>query len=86
MVMYRTFILNFQGVAYLGYAALEVAIYPMMISGCLNQSRSLFEKFEEVLFGAAPEAIVEESHRKIKTLLCSEEARRRYVLSMTWKR
>ena len=27
-------------------------------------------------FGAAPEAIVEESHREIKTLLCSEEARR----------
>ena len=48
----------------------------MMISGCLNQSRRIFEKFDEILFGAAPEAIVEESHRKINTLLCSEEARR----------
>ena len=48
----------------------------MMISGCLNQARRIFEKFDEILFGAAPEAIVEESHREIKTLLCSEEARR----------
>lgn len=49
----------------------------MMISGCLNQSRRIFEKFDEVLFGAAPEAIIEESHRKIRTLLCSEEARKK---------
>ena len=28
--MYRTFILNFQGVVYLGYAALEVVIYPRL--------------------------------------------------------
>ena len=45
----------------------------MMISGCLNQARRIFEKFDEILFGSAPEAIVEESHRKIKTLLRSEE-------------
>ena len=36
----------------------------MMISGCLNQARSIFEKFDEILFGAAPEAIIEESHRE----------------------
>ena len=48
----------------------------MMISGCLNQSRRIFEKFDEVLFGAAPEAMIEECHQKIRNLLCSEEARR----------
>ena len=48
----------------------------MMISGCLNQSRRIIGKFDEILFGATPEAMVEECHRKIKNLLCSEEARR----------
>ena len=48
----------------------------MMIAGCLNQARRIVGKFDEILFGAAPEAMVEESHRKIRYLLCSEEARR----------
>ena len=48
----------------------------MMISGCLDQARRIIEKFDETLFGPAPEAIIEEVHRKIRNLLCSEEARR----------
>ena len=47
----------------------------IMIAGCLNQSRRIIEKFDEVLFGPAPEAIVETSHREIRTLLFSEECR-----------
>ena len=47
----------------------------MMISGCLNQSRRIIEKFDEILFGPAPEAVVEKSHKDIRSLLCSEECR-----------
>ena len=45
-----------------------------MIAGCLNQSRRIFELFEEVLQGEAPEILVEKAHDSIKTLLKSDEA------------
>ena len=44
----------------------------VMIAGCLNQFRRIDEKFDEILFGPAPEDMVEKSHRDIRTLLCSE--------------
>ena len=47
----------------------------VMIAGCLNQSRRIVEKFDEILFGPAPEDMVEKSHRDIRTLLCSEVCR-----------
>ena len=47
----------------------------MMIAGCLDQSKRIIEKFDEVLFGPAPEAVVEKTHRDIRSLLCSEKCR-----------
>ena len=48
----------------------------MMIAGCLNQSRRIIEKFDEVIFRPAPEAILEKSHQDIRSLLCSVECRK----------
>ena len=47
----------------------------MMIAGCLNQSRRIIEKFDEILFGPAPEVGVETTHENIRNLLRSEECR-----------
>ena len=47
----------------------------VMIARCLNQSRRIVEKFDEILFGSAPEDKVEKSHRDIRTLLWSEMCR-----------
>ena len=47
----------------------------VMIAGCSNQSRRIVEKYDEILFGTAPEDKVEKSHRDIRILLCSEECR-----------
>ena len=45
-----------------------------MIAGCLNQSRRIFQLFEEVLQGETPEALVVETHNSIRSLLKSDEA------------
>ena len=37
-----------------------------------KQSRRIIEKYEEILFRPAPEAIVEQTHHDIRALLCSE--------------
>ena len=47
----------------------------MMIAGCLNQAKRIFEKFDEVLYGPSPESLVLETHEKIRALLASEEGR-----------
>ena len=41
----------------------------------MNQAKRIFEKFDEVLYGSAPEVLVQEAHRSLKTLLQSDEAR-----------
>ena len=47
----------------------------MVIAGCLAQAKKIFEKFDEVLYGPAPEKLVEESHAAIADLLMSEDAK-----------
>ena len=48
----------------------------MLIAGCLNQSRRIIEKFDDVLFGASPEKLVETTHSKIKNILGTEGCQR----------
>ena len=45
----------------------------MMIAGYMNQAKRIFEKFDDVLYGPAPEQLTVETHRLIKELLTSEE-------------
>ena len=47
----------------------------MMIAGCLNQARRIYSKFDDVLFGPAPEAQIECAHKAIREFLCSEEGK-----------
>ena len=46
-----------------------------MIAACLYQAKSIIKKYDEVLFGPAPEVLVQNTHMDIKKLLLSEEAR-----------
>ena len=45
----------------------------MIIAGCMSQSRKIFEKFDEILFGPAPEKLIGDTHHEIRRLLTSEE-------------
>ena len=47
----------------------------MIIAGCLEQAKRIFEKFDEVLYGPAPEKLVEETHSSIADLLASDDAK-----------
>ena len=47
----------------------------MAIAGCLEQAKKIIEKFDEVLYGPAPESLVEETHSLITDILVSEEAK-----------
>ena len=47
----------------------------MLMAGCLNQSKRIIQKFDDILYGSSPELLVVETHRAIKQLLQSEEAR-----------
>ena len=47
----------------------------MIIAGCLEQAKKIIEKFDEVLYGPAPESLVEETHAAIADLLVSDEAK-----------
>ena len=47
----------------------------MVIAGCLNQAKRIFEKYDEILYGPAPGILIGNVHRAIKELLESEEAR-----------
>ena len=44
-----------------------------MIAGCMNQAKRIFEKFDEVLYGPAPEQLIKETHQAIRGLLHSED-------------
>ena len=48
----------------------------MMIAGCLNQSKRILQKYDEVLYGSSPELLIRPTHKAIKDLLQTEEARR----------
>ena len=45
----------------------------MLIAGCLNQARRIVEKYDEVLFGPAPEELAVGTHNAIRELLYSKE-------------
>ena len=47
----------------------------MVIAGSLNQANKIFEKFDEILHGPAPEELVVETHDAIRKLLASQECR-----------
>ena len=46
-----------------------------MIAGCLYQAKRIIQKYDDVLFGPAPEVLVQDTHKAIMKLLLSEEAR-----------
>ena len=45
----------------------------MMIAGCMRQAIMICNHFDEVLFGPAPEAIIESTHSAIRELLTSKD-------------
>ena len=45
----------------------------MLTAGCLNQAKRIIEKYDEILYGPAPEMLVKETHQAIKDLLRSPE-------------
>ena len=47
----------------------------MMIAGCMNQAKRIFARFDSLLYGPAPEALIEKTHGSIGKLLVSEECR-----------
>ena len=47
----------------------------MVIAGCLNQAKNIFEKFDKILHGLAPEELVVETHSANQELLASQECR-----------
>ena len=47
----------------------------MIIAGCLNQSKRIIEKFDEVLHGSKPEVLIQGTHDTIRRLLSSDECR-----------
>ena len=47
----------------------------MMIAGCLFQAKAILKKYDEVLFGPAPEVLLQDIQKVIRTLLLSDEAR-----------
>ena len=47
----------------------------MMIAGSLNQAKRIIEKYDEGLYGPAPELLVEKTHDDIRAILSSDEAR-----------
>ena len=46
-----------------------------MIAGNINQSKRILERFDDILYGPAPESIIEDTHRVIHELLISDEGR-----------
>ena len=45
----------------------------MIMAGCLNQAKRIFQMYDSVLNGESPEVLVQSTHRKIRDLLQSEE-------------
>ena len=46
----------------------------MVIAGCMNQAKRILEKYDEILYGPAPEKLIGDVHRAIGELLNSKEA------------
>ena len=46
----------------------------MVIAGCMNQAKRIFEKYYEILYGPAPEMLIGNVHLAIEELLKSDEA------------
>ena len=47
----------------------------MIIAGYINQAKRIFERFDNVLYGSVPEALIEKTHSSIGELIDSEECR-----------
>ena len=47
----------------------------MVIAGYLNQAKRIFEKYDDILYGPAPEKLVEETHEAVRELLTSPECK-----------
>ena len=47
----------------------------MVIAGLINQSKKIFTKFDEILYGKPPEVLIEDTHKMIRALLQSDELR-----------
>ena len=45
----------------------------MTIAGCMTQAKRIVSKFDEILYGPAPEQLINDTHLKIRTLLGSDE-------------
>ena len=45
----------------------------MLTAGCVNQAKRIIEKYDEILYGPAPEKLVTETHQAIAALLRSPE-------------
>ena len=48
----------------------------MVIAGLLNQSKRILQKYDEILYGSSPELLIGPTHKAIRDLLRSEDARR----------
>ena len=53
----------------------QKAYAKMVIAGYLNQAKSIFEKYDDILYGPAPEKLVEETHEAVRELLTSPECK-----------
>ena len=53
----------------------QIAYSKMVIAGCVNQAKRIIQKFDAVLHGSKPEALVEGSHKAIKEIFLSPEGR-----------
>ena len=42
-----------------------------MMAGCINQAKKILSKYDEVLFGPAPEVLIEPTHQAIRDLFTS---------------
>ena len=47
----------------------------MIIAGLINQAKRIFERFDNILYGSVPEALIEKTHSSIGKLIDSEECR-----------
>ena len=46
-----------------------------MMAGCINQAKKILSKYDEVLFGPAPEVLIEPTHQAIRKLFASPEGK-----------
>ena len=53
----------------------QKAYAKMVIAGYLDQAKSIFEMYDHILYGPAPEKVVEETHKVIRELLTSSECK-----------